>query len=170
MIHTYPELTKEQIDRQGKTFVFCDHQDVEPAVWEGATYVTSSDVGKPKPPELVSDSSEPNWEVRDIGRNLTRGTLVKEAVEGDRCTASAELEIEERPFQEGNRRGVELFAPVPEGWASSSSNALDGAADFCPNHADRIYVPPADADVPPPIVDTSDEQPAETPEPAAAPE
>lgn len=68
------------------------------------------------------------------------------------CAAAAKVEgIERVERQVGRHTVASDFAPLPEGWATSDpeKNALNGAADFCPTHADRIYVPPDGAERPP---------------------
>lgn len=154
MIRRYPELTEDEVARQGRAFVLCDHQDFEAAVYEGARYVTDENVGEPRPDR---DERWPEadrvWKAEDVGVQYDRGTLVTEAVEGEACGASAEVQVSEREYTEGPRRIIEPFAPLPEGWASTSDNALDGAADFCPKHADRIHVVPDSAEIPPPVTE-----------------
>lgn len=83
MIQSYPEIEPERIERQGKTYVFCD-------------------------------------------------------AEG--CEAQTEVEAERHTFSDGK---TVVYGPVPEGWATSDpeKNIMNGAADFCPEHADKIHVP-----------------------------
>jgi hypothetical protein len=99
MTRDYPTIPRDEIDRQGETWLFCDAEDCDAAVH----------------------------------------------VDG----------ITEHVFQQGRRTITELVAPMPDGWATSDpdGNPLNGAADFCPAHADRIFVPAGPA--PDPIHDSA---------------
>jgi hypothetical protein len=74
--------------------------------------------------------------------------------DAEKCNASEKVQdVKEFEMLQGTVRQ----APMPDGWVTSdpNGNALSGAADFCPKHKDRIYVPPADATIPETIRDES---------------
>jgi len=144
MLCEYPDIDQLAIDRAGQTWIVCDYADFTPAVYEGEKFVDA---------ELVADPSN-DWKPEDIGARYERGTLVTPAKEGKPCGATAQLTtIETVTRQEGRRTITETVAQLPEGWASSTDNPLDGGADFCPKHADRIVRLPAGAEVPEPLTD-----------------
>lgn len=94
MIRHYPEIPKEDVARQGKSYLFCDAEDCDASV-----------------------------EVKDVlTHEMIRGT-VKEA-------------------------------RAPKGWVTSDpeGNALNGAAHFCADHAERVPEPVGST--PPPVVET----------------
>lgn len=99
MTRDYPVLPKDELKRQGETWLFCDAED---------------------------------------------------------CDADVRVDaIREETRQEGRRTITETVAVMPDGWATSDpdDNPLNGAADFCAQHAERIFV--AVGPVPEPVRDSA---------------